>query len=73
MKIIVNNRYTLHGNVIGKIGIKGIFQIICFNPLFTFVGSMIFLNEPINWISVIGSLMTLGGVIVAGLRTSSRG
>lgn len=65
--------YALWNPIIRKLGTIRSSNYIYLNPLFTFVGSMIFLNEPINWISVIGSLMTLGGVIVAGLRTSSRG
>lgn len=57
--------YALWTPVIKKIGTIKASNFIYLNPVFTFVGSVIFLDEALSVLSVAGSLVTLLGVWIA--------
>ncbi|MCQ2115982.1 MAG: EamA family transporter [Bacteroidales bacterium] len=48
--------------MIKKLGTIRSSNYIYLNPVFTLAGSLIFLNEQMNWLSLLGSLITLLGV-----------
>jgi drug/metabolite transporter (DMT)-like permease len=60
--------FVLWSIVIRELGALSSANYIYLSPVSTMIASAIFLQEPVTWISVVGSIMILTGLFLTGVR-----